>query len=239
MAEPLRHRQTKEAATDMFSLQPPRHIPTLPSLTVFDPYLAHGQWTFMETCWLPVLDGGSIVFIEAMAAAVSPGCAIFTHEFRGAASRVPVEATAFGLRCDHVLVEILATFADRSDKLEEQRHEQWARATLSALGATTLPGGYPNLLAGGNTDRAAKSFGPNAGRLIKAKRHDDPDNIFCSAIPLPASSTGTSRPALMSGPMWNRDRRVTPWPARAGGAKSRHRPQQHRRGPVATRGRHR
>jgi hypothetical protein len=24
------HRQTKEAATDMFSLQPPRHIPTLP-----------------------------------------------------------------------------------------------------------------------------------------------------------------------------------------------------------------
>jgi hypothetical protein len=30
MAEPLRHRQTKEAATDMFNLQPPRHIPTLP-----------------------------------------------------------------------------------------------------------------------------------------------------------------------------------------------------------------
>jgi hypothetical protein len=28
--KPLRHRQTKEAATDMFSLQPPRHIPTLP-----------------------------------------------------------------------------------------------------------------------------------------------------------------------------------------------------------------
>jgi hypothetical protein len=30
MVEPLRHRQTKEAATDMFSLQPPRHISTLP-----------------------------------------------------------------------------------------------------------------------------------------------------------------------------------------------------------------
>jgi hypothetical protein len=30
MAEPLRHRQTKEAATDMFSLKPPRHISTLP-----------------------------------------------------------------------------------------------------------------------------------------------------------------------------------------------------------------
>jgi len=32
MAELLRHRQTKEAATDMFTLQPPRHIPTLPIL---------------------------------------------------------------------------------------------------------------------------------------------------------------------------------------------------------------
>jgi hypothetical protein len=33
MAEPLRHRQTKEAATDMFSLQPPRHISTLHEAT--------------------------------------------------------------------------------------------------------------------------------------------------------------------------------------------------------------
>src|SRR6266849_5277783 len=33
MVEPLRHRQTKEAATDMFCLQPPRHISTLPFTT--------------------------------------------------------------------------------------------------------------------------------------------------------------------------------------------------------------
>ena len=30
MVELLRHRQTKEAATDTFYLQPPRHISTLP-----------------------------------------------------------------------------------------------------------------------------------------------------------------------------------------------------------------
>jgi hypothetical protein len=29
--EPVRHRQTKGAGTDMFDLQPPRHTPTLPS----------------------------------------------------------------------------------------------------------------------------------------------------------------------------------------------------------------
>ncbi len=156
------------------------------SLTLFDPYIVDGQRVFMETCWLPALDSGGIdVFIEAMTTAVSPGCAIFTHEFKGAASRVPAEATAFGLRRDHVLVEILATFADRSDKVEEQRHHRWTRATLQAFAAMALPGGYPNLLAGGDADRVAKSYGCNAERLIKAKRRYDPDNVFCSAIPLP------------------------------------------------------
>ena len=30
MVEPLRHRQTKEAETDIFDLKPPRHTSTLP-----------------------------------------------------------------------------------------------------------------------------------------------------------------------------------------------------------------
>jgi hypothetical protein len=34
MVEPLRHRQTKGAATDMPGLLPPRHIPTLPIVIV-------------------------------------------------------------------------------------------------------------------------------------------------------------------------------------------------------------
>ena len=164
------------------------------ALAAFDAYLANGQRTFMETCWLPALDSGGIdVLIEAMAAAVSPGCAIFTHEFRGAAARVPAEATAFGLRRDHVLVEILATFVDRSNQIEEQRHRQWARAALQALDAMALPGGYPNLLAGDDPDRAAKSYGRNAARLIEAKRYYDPDNVFRSAIPLPISEADGPR----------------------------------------------
>ena len=35
MVEPLRHRQTKGAATDMFYLTPPRHISTLPIATLW------------------------------------------------------------------------------------------------------------------------------------------------------------------------------------------------------------
>ena len=42
MVEPLRHRQTKGAETDMPGLPPPRHIPTLPSPAV-DPGYSEGR----------------------------------------------------------------------------------------------------------------------------------------------------------------------------------------------------
>jgi hypothetical protein len=96
-----------------------------------------------------------------------------------------VETTAFGLRRDHVLIEIIASCSDRPDRLEERRHQQWARDTRRAFDPIALPGGYPNLLGLDDADRAAQSFGPNAERLAKVKRLYDPDNVFCSAIPLP------------------------------------------------------
>jgi hypothetical protein len=138
-----------------------------------------------------------------MATATSSGCAVFTHEFKGAASRVPAEATAFGLRRDHVLVEILATFVDRSDEEEEQRHRQWARATRQAFAPMALSGGYPNLLGADDPGCVAKSYGPNAGRLIAAKRRYDPDNVFRSTIPLPAVNAWPPEPSLYPAIGWS------------------------------------
>jgi FAD/FMN-containing dehydrogenase len=157
------------------------------SLTAFDSYLVAGQRVLMETCWLPALDDRGIdACIGAMEIAASAGCAIITHEFKGAAARVPVDATAFGLRQDHVLVEILATFVDTADALEEERHRRWTRSALQAFDAIALPGGYPNLLVGGDAERVTRSYGPNARRLAGAKQRYDPAGVFSSAIPLPA-----------------------------------------------------
>jgi hypothetical protein len=56
---------------------------------MFDPFIVNGRRTVMETCWLPRLNtAGVAILVEAMAKAVSPGCAIVTHEFKGAASRI-------------------------------------------------------------------------------------------------------------------------------------------------------
>jgi FAD/FMN-containing dehydrogenase len=154
-------------------------------LSAFDAMIVNGVRVFGETCWLDTLDDDSIdIFVRAMNNAPSPGCAIFTHEFKGAASRVAADATAFGLRRDHMLIEVLAIFPDGADAGEEERHRNWARRTREAF-AQALPGGYPNLLGSSEADRADASYGGNAARLVRTKRHYDPDNVFCSAIPLP------------------------------------------------------
>jgi hypothetical protein len=156
------------------------------SLSVLDSFVVNGRRTLMETCSLPALDGAGVdLLVEAMTKAVSAGCAIFSHQFKGAASRVPVQATAFGLRRDHLLIEILASFSDRPGGSEERRHQQWVRNARRAFDAIALPVGYPNLLGSGDIDRAAESFGPNVERLARVKQLYDPENVFCSAIPLP------------------------------------------------------
>ena len=100
---------------------------------------------------------------------------------------MPEDATAFGLRRDQMRVESLDGTADISDEVQEQRHRLWARAARYAFDEIALPGGYPNILASNeDPERIARSYGRNAERLIKVKRRYDPDNVFRSAIPLPA-----------------------------------------------------
>src|ERR1039458_3686442 len=58
MVEPLRHRQTKGAATDMFYLTPPRHISTLPkgeilAASKYRPLLPRQQ-TYSDYCAMSV-----------------------------------------------------------------------------------------------------------------------------------------------------------------------------------------
>jgi FAD/FMN-containing dehydrogenase len=162
-------------------------IPYGTSLSAQDAFIVNGRRTFIETCWLPSLDSAGIdTMIHAMATTI-PVCTVFTHEFKGAATRVPLETTAFGLRRDHVLIDMVA-YADGSNTPEGQQHHDWALAARHAFDAIALPGGYPNLLASDDPDRVAKSYGSNAERLIGAKQHYDPDNVFRSAIPLPSPS---------------------------------------------------
>lgn len=122
------------------------------------------------------------VLREAGATATSPLTAIPMHHFHGAASRVPADATAFGIRRDHFLVEVVAVW--EPGDTDADRHRAWVASVSEALAPHSLPGGYPNLLASDAADQIAHAYGSNAARLLEVKHRYDPEGVFAST-PLP------------------------------------------------------
>jgi FAD/FMN-containing dehydrogenase len=114
----------------------------------------------------------------------SPFSAIILHDFRGAPTRVPLAATAFGLREEHFMVEIIATWEPTVED-DGENHREWARTLSENLARHALPGGYPNMLGPDDYEQTAHAYGANAGRLQQLKRLFDPDGVFTSAISLP------------------------------------------------------
>jgi hypothetical protein len=155
-------------------------------LAPIDTWLAEAEgchWE-MRTRSLPALTPDSLdAMVTAASRKTSPYSAVGWHHFHGAATRIPAEATAFGLRQEHFMVEILAAWEPgRSDGAAER---QWAQDLWENLAPFALPGGYANLLAPQNRGQARDAYGNNGTRLRALKRHFDPDGVFGSAIPLP------------------------------------------------------
>jgi FAD/FMN-containing dehydrogenase len=109
---------------------------------------------------------------------------IIVHDFRGAATRVPLAATAFGLRKEHYLIEIIAAWEPTAED-DGENHREWARTLSENLSPHALPGGYPNMLGPNDHEQTAHAYGANAVRLQQLKRRFDPDGVFSSAISLP------------------------------------------------------
>jgi hypothetical protein len=95
---------------------------------------------------------------------------------------LPSTQTAFGVREQHFLVELLAAWDPREDG---STHRRWAQTIYEDLEPHACAGGYPNLIGPGQAAQADAVYGPNADRLLALTRRWDPDNIFL-ATPLPA-----------------------------------------------------
>jgi hypothetical protein len=151
-------------------------------LAVFDARMVSGRHYAARTRTLPALTPGAIAaLIDAGNSLSSPLSTVFVHHFHGAATRVPVETTAFGLRQRHLVVEIVAAWEPGQDGAA---HQKWAAFVAEALAAGALPGGYAGILGPDDHDQIAHAYGPNAGRLRDLKRRYDPERVF-TAIPLP------------------------------------------------------
>jgi hypothetical protein len=140
------------------------------------------HWEF-RTRSLPTLTAHATdAMIAAMARAGSPISSILWHHFQGAATRIPTDRTAFGLRREHIMVELLAGWKPDGDDGAAHRH--WVQDLWQKLGPFSLPGGYANLLGPDSREQAAEAYGGNAARLRILKHRFDPDGVF-TAIPLP------------------------------------------------------
>jgi hypothetical protein len=79
------------------------------ALAMFDGPITETHGVVMENRWLSEVSGEAAeVLVHQAIKRPGPGCSLITHEFRGEAARVPADATAFGMRSEHVLVEIVA-----------------------------------------------------------------------------------------------------------------------------------
>jgi FAD/FMN-containing dehydrogenase len=155
-------------------------------LAPFDAQLAEvAGWHWeIRTRSLPALVPGAVdAIIAAVAGKTSPYSMVNWHHFHGAATRIPAEAIAFGLRQEHFMVEIVASW--EPDGSDDAVHRQWAEDLWNNLAPFALPGGYANLLGQNDCEQAAAAYGDNAARLRALKRRFDPDRVFASAIPLP------------------------------------------------------
>jgi FAD/FMN-containing dehydrogenase len=154
----------------------------------FDPSVVNGRHTEIRTRWLPELtEDSAALLVTAMSRVTSPFSAVFIHHFHGAAARVPTPSTAFALRREHALVEIVASWDSTGPGAT---HGRWARALSEGLARDALPGGYPNLLGADEHERALRSYGANLPRLLELKRRFDPDDVFTAVPALHPAMTG-------------------------------------------------
>jgi FAD/FMN-containing dehydrogenase len=160
--------------------------PTTPNdmLGMFDAHAVNGCHCAMRTRWLPELTPDVIsALVWAGSNRKSPFSKLILHHFHGAPTRVPLDATAFGLRREHFVVVAIAA---REPGPEDNGavHRQWARTLSRTLAPAALPGGYPDLLGPDDRAQISLAYGTNIVRLRAVKRRFDPDGIFASAIPL-------------------------------------------------------
>jgi len=100
---------------------------------------------------------------------------VVLEHMHGAASRVPVEQTAFGLRRVHYSINIMPSWTDPS---MAEKCISWAQEFGSALTSLGASDAYVNYLGDEGSSAVKASYGANYARLAALKKKYDPSNFF-------------------------------------------------------------
>ncbi len=143
---------------------------------MIDPAFPKGALNYWKAQFLTELSDAAIrTLVAGFEQCPSPMSHIIIEHFHGAASRVPVAATACTMRLTGFNVVIVSQWTDPRDT---ERGITWARETFASLSPFLAATRYVNYLEDDAPDAAAVAYGPNLPRLRAIKKQYDPENFF-------------------------------------------------------------
>ncbi|HMJ85911.1 MAG TPA: FAD-binding oxidoreductase [Vicinamibacterales bacterium] len=143
---------------------------------MLDPAFPKAALSYWKAQFVADLTDDAIrTLIDGFQACPSPMSHIIIEHFHGAASRVPVAATACTMRVTGFNVIIASQWTDPG---ETERGIRWAREAFASLTPYLAPTRYVNYLEDDARDGAAVVYGSNLARLRAIKTKYDPDNFF-------------------------------------------------------------
>ena len=144
---------------------------------LFDAALPRGALNYWKSQFLTDLSDEAIrILAERFESSGSPMSQIIIEHFHGAASRVPMSATACAMRLSGYNVAIISQWMDPR---QNDPCIGWCRGTFDALKPFFADTRYVNYLdhdEAGNP--AAAAYGANYSRLRELKARYDPENFF-------------------------------------------------------------
>jgi FAD/FMN-containing dehydrogenase len=151
-------------------------IPYCDQNGLLDGAFPKGALSYWKAQFLTDLSDDAIrVLVDRFDACPTPLSQIVIEHFHGAASRVPVDATACAMRVSGFNVAIIAQWTDPKDTA---RCTAWCRDTHTALKPFLARMRYVNYLEDDAGDSTAEVYGSNYPRLRALKAKFDPDNFF-------------------------------------------------------------
>jgi FAD/FMN-containing dehydrogenase len=152
-------------------------IPYCAQNALFDAALPQGALNYWKSQFLTDLSDEAIrVLADCFESSGSPMSQIVIEHFHGAASRVPMSATACAIRLSGYNVAIISQWMDPR---QNDPCIAWCRGTFDALKPFLAETRYVNYLDHDEAgDPAAAAYGANYSRLRELKAKYDPENFF-------------------------------------------------------------
>jgi len=151
-------------------------VPYVSAQSMLDAAVPYGRHNYWKSSFLRELHDDAIGRVDEYARKVtSPYSLCLVEHVHGAPSRIPFDATAFGVRDEHFHFVAIGSW-DAVD--DPARHVEWTREFWMAMQPWSAGRVYANILSHDEGDRVAEAYGRNHARLSKVKAQYDPENFF-------------------------------------------------------------